>query len=129
VGIESVPGNGVVEGKCLKVVWGDATDYDDVLEAVRGVDWVLDAMAFISPAADYCPEIARAVNTDAIVNIVRAIEAQPDGAEHIKLIYTGTVVETGDRDGEANVTSLVVRFGIERVVQEMGTVLLHARRS
>jgi len=98
-GIEPFPGKGTVESNGFKVVWGDATDYDDVEEAVRGVDWVLDAMAFISPAADYYPEIAKAVNTDAIVKIVRAIEAQPNGAEHIKLVYTGTVAETGDRLG------------------------------
>ena len=83
----------------LKIVWGDATRYEDVEQAVRGADWVLDAMAFISPEADYHPEKARAVNTDAIRNIVRAIEAQPGGAERIRLIYTGTVAETGDRLG------------------------------
>lgn len=96
-GIEPIPGKGVAEGDGLKVVWGDATCYEDVEEAIRGVDWVLDAMAFISPQADYYPEIAKAVNTDGIKNIVRAIEAQPNGAERIKLVYTGTVAATGDR--------------------------------
>ncbi|TET15897.1 MAG: NAD(P)-dependent oxidoreductase [Dehalococcoidia bacterium] len=96
-GIEPIPGKGVAEGSGFKIVWGDATDYADVREAVQGVDWVLDAMAFISPEADYYPEIAKAVNTDGIKNIVKAIEAQPNGAEHIKLIYTGTVAATGDR--------------------------------
>jgi len=96
-GITPLPGKGVVKGGALKVVWGDATDCSDVEEAVRGADWVLDAMAFISPAADYYPEVARAVNTDGIRNIVRAIEAQPGGAEHIRLVYTGTVAATGDR--------------------------------
>ncbi len=89
----------VVQGEGLKVVWGDATCYDDVAEAVEGVDWVLDAMAFISPQADYYPETAKAVNTRAIEHIVRAIEAQPGGAERIRLVYTGTVAETGDRLG------------------------------
>ena len=98
-GIEPMPGKGVVEGGGFKVVWGDATDDSDVGEALRGVDWVLDAMAFISPQADYYPEMARAVNTEGIKNIVKAIEAQPNGAEHIKLVYTGTVAATGDRLG------------------------------
>jgi hypothetical protein len=98
-GMEPVPGKGVVENSGFKVVWGDATDYNDVETAVRGVDWVLDAMALISPAADYHPEVAKAVNTGATINIVRAIEAQPNGAERIKLVYTGTVAETGDRLG------------------------------
>jgi nucleoside-diphosphate-sugar epimerase len=98
-GIAPIAGKGVVEGDGLKVVWGDATDYGDVEAAVEGVDWVLNAMAFISPHADYDPDTARAVNTDAIISIVQAIEAQPDGAERIKLIHTGTVAETGDRLG------------------------------
>ena len=96
-GIEPILGKGVVEHGGFKIVWGDAASYADVEEAVRGVDWVLDAMAFISPQADYYPEMARACNTEGIKNIVKAIEAQPDGAEHIKLVYTGTVAETGDR--------------------------------
>jgi nucleoside-diphosphate-sugar epimerase len=96
-GVEPIPGRGVAEGTGFKIVWGDATEYRDVEEAVTGVDWVLDAMAFISPQADYYPDMARACNTHGIQNIVNAIEAQPDGAEHIRLVYTGTVAETGDR--------------------------------
>ena len=96
-GIEPFPGKGVAASNGFKLVWGDATDYADVEEAVRGADWVLDAMAFISPAADYYPEMARAVNTDGIKNIVRAIESEPNGAERIRLAYTGTVAATGDR--------------------------------
>ena len=95
--VPTIEGAGVAEGDGLKIVWGDATNYADVEETVKGVEWVLDAMAYISPQADYHPEVAKAVNTDAIVNIVKAIEAQPDGAERIKFVYTGTVAETGNR--------------------------------
>ncbi len=97
VGIRPIPGKGVTERGGFKIVWGDAANYADVEEAIRGVDWVLDAMAFISPQADYYPESAKACNTEGIRNIVKAIEAQPNGAEHIRLVYTGTVAETGDR--------------------------------
>lgn len=90
-------GRGVSEGNGLKIVWGDATNYEDIAETVKGVDWVLCAMAYISPQADYRPEVAKAVNTDAIINIIRAIKSQPGGAERIKFIYTGTVAETGNR--------------------------------
>lgn len=88
---------GRAEGEGLSIVWGDATEYREVELALAGADWVLDAMAYISPQADYHPEMARAVNTEGIRNIVRAIEQQPGGAERIRLIYTGTVAETGDR--------------------------------
>jgi nucleoside-diphosphate-sugar epimerase len=96
-GVSSIKGSGVAGGDGFKIVWGDATNYSDVEETVKGAEWVLDAMAYISPQADYHPEIAKAVNTQAIKNIVRAIEAQPDGAERVKFIYTGTVAETGNR--------------------------------
>jgi len=96
-GIEPISGRGVAAGNGFRLVWGDATDYADVEEAVRGADWVLDAMAFISPAADYYPDMAKAVNTDGIRNIVRAIESEPNGTERIRLAYTGTVAATGGR--------------------------------
>lgn len=96
-GIKSIKGRGIVEGDGLKIVWGDATNYEDVFEACNGIDWCLCPMAFISPAADRNPKMAKAVNTTAIEYIVKAIEAQPNGAEHIKFIYTGSVAETGDR--------------------------------
>lgn len=96
-GIKSIPGRGIVEGKGLKIIWGDATNYDDIAEACKGVDWVLCPMAFISPAADRNPEMAKAVNTTAIEYIIKTIESQPGGADHIKFVYTGTVAATGDR--------------------------------
>lgn len=88
---------GTAKGLGLTIQWGDAVKYNDVKAAVAGTDCVLDAMAFISPMADYLPKRAREVNTDGIRNIVRAIEEEPGGAERIRLAYTGTVAETGDR--------------------------------
>ncbi|MBD3350747.1 MAG: NAD(P)-dependent oxidoreductase [Candidatus Lokiarchaeota archaeon] len=96
-GITSIEGKGIVENNGFKIVWGDATSYNDVEEACKGIDWVLCPMAFISPAADRNPKMAKAVNTGAIKHIIKAIESQPNGAEHIKFIYVGSVAETGDR--------------------------------
>ena len=96
-GIPSLPGKGVAEGGGLKIVWGDVTEYQDVEQAIHGADWVLNAMALISPLADYYPEAARRVNIDGITHIIKAIESQPGGADRIKYIHTGTVAETGDR--------------------------------
>jgi len=72
-GIKSVPGRGTVEGGELRIVWGDATIYSDMLDAVREVDWVLCPMAFIAPAADHDPEMSKAVNTTAIEYVIKAI--------------------------------------------------------
>ncbi len=93
---------GRVQGDGLRIVWGDATDYSDVLEAVKGADWVLSPMAFIAPAADHDPDTSRAVNTTAVQSIITAIY-EVGGENHIKLVYIGSVAETGDRLGEIHV--------------------------
>ena len=85
------------KGDQLRIVWGDATQYADVKEAIRGAEYVLDAMAIIPPIADYYPEKAKAVNVDALAHMIQAIGEEPDGNARIKLAYTGTVAETGDR--------------------------------
>ncbi len=95
-GIKSIPYEGVVENGGLKIVWGDATQYSDILEAVRGSDWILCPMAFIAPAADHNPEMSKAVNTTAIEYVIKAIY-EVGGQDHIKFVYVGSVAETGDR--------------------------------
>lgn len=96
-GLPPVRGAGVSANNGFKIVWGDATNYADVVETVKGADWVLNAMAYISPMADYHPELARAVNVDGIANILKAIQSEPDGAARIHYVHTGTVAETGNR--------------------------------
>ncbi|GAB4309367.1 MAG: NAD(P)-dependent oxidoreductase [Promethearchaeota archaeon] len=102
-GIEPCRGKGVVEGGGFKIVWGDATDPGDLEEACRGVDWILCPMAFISPAADRDPAMAKAVNADAIKAMIETVEAQPDGPERVRFVQVGTVAATGDRLGEIHV--------------------------
>ena len=80
----------------LRIVWGDLTRYEDVLECITGADFVLHAAAMISPAADHDPQAARAVNVGSMENIIRAIKAQPD-PDSIKLLTVGSVAMTGDR--------------------------------
>ncbi len=99
VGIKQIPSTGIVEKDGFKIIWGDATNYEDVKETIRGVDWVLSCMALISPTADYCQEEAHAVNTEGVRNIVKAIESEPDGPQRIKYIHTSSVAITGDRMG------------------------------
>jgi len=82
--------------KTFSIIWGDATNYRDVLEVVRGVDWILCPMAFIAPEADHNPDKAKAVNTTAIQDVIKAIY-EVGGEKHIKFIYVGSVAETGDR--------------------------------
>ncbi|MEN8241074.1 MAG: NAD-dependent epimerase/dehydratase family protein [Chloroflexota bacterium] len=80
----------------VNIIWGDLTNYEDVLRAVNGADYVLHAAAVIPPLADHDPDLAWRVNVGAAENIVRAIKAQPD-PDTVKLVNIGTVAETGDR--------------------------------
>ncbi len=81
----------------VKIVWGDLTKYEDVLELVTGADYVLHVGGMVSPAADYYPRKTIKTNVTAAMNVVNAIKAQPD-PDAIKCCYIGTVAETGDRN-------------------------------
>ena len=81
----------------VKLVWGDLTNYEDVLECVTGADYVLHVGGMVSPAADYNPVKTQKTNVTAAQNIVNAIKAQPD-PDAVKVVYIGTVAETGDRN-------------------------------
>ena len=81
----------------IKFVWGDLTNYEDVLEMVTGADYVLHVGGMVSPAADYFPVKTQKTNISAAKNIVKAIKAQPE-PDAVKVVYIGTVAETGDRN-------------------------------
>ncbi len=93
--ISPIQGKGTVQGKGLKIVWGDGLNREDIIEACQGIDWCLHTMALISPAADRDPEMARRVNIEATSTLVEAIEAE--NPDHIRMIYIGSVAMYGDR--------------------------------
>ncbi|MBS7250549.1 MAG: NAD-dependent epimerase/dehydratase family protein [Candidatus Freyarchaeota archaeon] len=75
-----VGGRGIVEHEGLKIVYGDLTNPDDVLEAVNGCDFVLHPAALIPPAADRNPELTERVNLGGTKNMINAIKKQPNRA-------------------------------------------------
>jgi nucleoside-diphosphate-sugar epimerase len=81
----------------LKIIWGDLTCYEDVLAGVTGADIVLHVGGLVSPAADRMPALTTKVNIGSVRNIIQAIKAQPD-PDAVKLVYIGTVAQTGDRN-------------------------------
>lgn len=81
----------------VKIVWGDLTRYEDVLEGVKGSDYVLHVGGMVSPAADYFPEKTLKVNVSAAENVVRAVLAQPN-KDNIRVVYIGSVAQYGDRN-------------------------------
>ena len=85
------------DDESVTVIWGDLTNYDDVLKGVTGADYVLHVGGMVSPAADYYPEKTLKVNVLAAENVVKAILAQPDASE-IKTVYIGSVAQYGDRN-------------------------------
>jgi nucleoside-diphosphate-sugar epimerase len=81
----------------VKIVWGDLKSYEDVEKCVAGSDYVLHVGGMVSPSADYYPTKTVVTNTTAAKNIVNAVKAQPN-PDAIKVVYIGTVAETGDRN-------------------------------
>lgn len=82
--------------KGLEIVWGDLTDYKVVKKCVKDSDLILHIAAFVSPAADYHPKQAMKINYGSTRNIINAVyETGQQG--HTRLVYIGTVAETGDR--------------------------------
>jgi nucleoside-diphosphate-sugar epimerase len=103
-----------------------------------------------SPQADRDPERTERVNIGGIRNVLRAIQAQPD-PNRVKLVYIGSVAQTGDRNppvhwgrvGDPIRISRFDRYAVtktvaEREVIESGlkywvslrqTAILHGNRS
>ena len=81
----------------VRIVWGDLKDYDAIKKGVDGSDYVLHIGGMVSPSADYYPTKTVVTNTTAAKNIVEAVKAQPN-PDAVKVVYIGTVAETGDRN-------------------------------
>lgn len=79
----------------FQVIWGDLTNYDDVLRGVTGADIVLHVGGMVSPQADYRPNATRKTNITAAENIRDAVLAQGD--KQPKVVYIGSVAQMGDR--------------------------------
>ena len=80
------------------IVWGDLTDYASIVEGVRGADMVLHIGGLVSPLADNMPrDVVTKVNVGGARNIVDAIVAT-GGADQVRLVYIGTVAQTGSRN-------------------------------
>ena len=109
----------------VKLVWGDLTKYEDVLKCVEGADYVLHVGGMVSPSADYYPTKTVVTNTTAARNIVNAVKAQPN-ADDIRVVYIGTVAETGDRNapihwartGDPIKISIYDHYAVSKVLAE-----------
>ena len=80
----------------LEIVWGDLTNYEDILRGVTGADIVLHVGGMVSPQADYRPKATLRTNISAATNIRDAVLAQPEEKQP-KVVYIGSVAQMGDR--------------------------------
>ena len=60
----------------VSIVYGDLRNYEDVMAACDGCDFVLHIGGMVSPIADYLPLQTMEVNIKGAENIVRAVKAQ-----------------------------------------------------
>ncbi|MBN4055527.1 NAD-dependent epimerase/dehydratase family protein [bacterium AH-315-K03] len=80
------------------IIWGDLTDLASIERGVKNADTVLHVGGLVSPVADYLPQsVVEAVNVRGAANIITAIKKVAD-PERTRLIYIGTVAQTGSRN-------------------------------
>lgn len=84
----------------LKIIWGDATHFENISLAVKGVDWVFNCMAIIPPKSEQDTRQTEQVNVKAVELLIHAIKQEPDGAKRIKFVNIGSISEYGDRNGQ-----------------------------
>ena len=48
---------------CVKIVWGDLANYEDVLKCVTGADYVLHVGGMVSPSAEQTPQLQETLLT------------------------------------------------------------------
>jgi len=58
-----------------EIIWGDLRNYEDVEEALEGIDVIIHLAAIIPPLADKLPELAEEVNIGGTKNIIKAIKS------------------------------------------------------
>lgn len=108
----------------VDIVWGDLTNYQDVLQGVTGADIVLHVGGMVSPQADYKPTQTLKINLTAAHNITRAVLEQGDNQP--KVVYIGSVAQMGDRrepyhwgrTGDPICVSPYDHYGITKVLAE-----------
>ena len=81
----------------IEIIWGDLRNYEDVEEALEGIDVIIHLAAIIPPLADKLPELAEEVNIGGTKNIIKAIKSIKTQNNQSKLIFTSSIAVYGDR--------------------------------
>lgn len=110
---------------CVSIIWGDLRNFEDVRKAVSTADIILHVGALVSPQADRQPRQAWEINFGGTKNIVDAIRQRSD-ADRVKLVYIGTVAQTGNRAapfhwgriGDPLVPSVFDHYALSKIAAE-----------
>ena len=88
----------IARDKSIGIIAGDLTDAASLEAGIRGADIVLHVGGLVSPLADRLPPATvSAVNVGGALNVVSAIHRFAD-PERTRLVYIGTVAQTGSRN-------------------------------
>ena len=109
----------------IEIIKGDLRDYDTILKCVTGVNYVLHVGGMVSPYADDFPYMTLEINTEAMNNICKAVLAQNNN-DSIKVVYIGSVAETGGRNypyhfgriGDPINISIYDHYGLSKAIAE-----------
>ena len=109
----------------VEIIHGDLRNYDIMLKCVTGVDYILHVGGLVSPYADKMPYETQEVNIGGMKNICKAVLAQ-ENKDSIKLVYIGSVAETGSRSypyhfgriGDPIYISIFDHYGLSKAIAE-----------
>ncbi|KAH0788581.1 NAD(P)-dependent oxidoreductase [Histomonas meleagridis] len=109
----------------VTIIWGDLKNYNDVKKAIDGCNYILHIGGLVSPRADFLPKETFSTNVTAAENIIKAVKEQPN-PDDIKVVYIGTVAQTGDRNdpihwgrcGDPINISIYDHYGVSKVQAE-----------
>ena len=115
-----------IDTEGVEVVWGDLTNYSDILKGVTGADFVLHVGGMVSPYADTHPKETMEVNITSAEYIVRAIKEQPN-CDEIGVVYVGSVAQMGNRlspnhwgrTGDPICTSIFDYYSVSKCISEL----------
>lgn len=121
-----------LNGKAVRIVWGDLLNREDVKRALGNATVVLHLGGMVSPAADYHPEQTLKVNVEGMKNILYAV-GDSKNRDIIRLVYIGSVAQMSNRSepyhwgriGDPLQPALFDAYGVskieaERLVAESG---------
>ena len=80
----------------FEIIWGDLLNYENILSGVKNSDYIFHLGGMVSPQCDTKPFLTLKTNVTAVENLTKAIKNEKREND-IKLIYIGSVAQTGDR--------------------------------